>query len=538
MLTPLRRRAVAPGRGAREVRSARRAGGDPDRAGPADHAGEPRVRQTARRIDLVLIVVVYVALKSGRSTGMLAGTVAGLIQDALSSGILGIGGLAKTLVGFLSRASSARSSSSPRRCRGSWCFVVATAAARGDFHGPVHAAGPAAVSRRPTPAVAGQAVRQCVRRRGRVPDDRVASRASSTGGAAATGRLFEAIIDTVMAIAEDRRRLATAPHACCGWSIGRRLRPARRRLLVLPGGPARPVQGDGGEQPPAHADRCARRAASSSTAPARCWSRTATPSTSRSSASTRKDLDRTIRAAGRGRPASTRSEVREIVDRHRREPSYRPIVVIQDATLAQVAAVTARRLDFELPDVRRAGSADAPVSRSGALAAHLIGYVGEASEEQMQADGVHDSASIVGQSGVEQRLQQAADGRGRRPARRRQQRRAAKSATLEEMPPVEGRRVQLTINYAMQKAAEDGVPRLGYWGSAIVLEPEDRRSADADEPAGVRSRTTSPPASIARRGRRSTPTSCGRCRTARSRAATRRARRSRSWSRRRRSKRG
>jgi rod shape-determining protein MreD len=53
-------------------------------------------------IDLVLIVVVYVAIKSGPSTGLLAGTVAGLIQDALSSGILGIGGLAKTIVGFLS----------------------------------------------------------------------------------------------------------------------------------------------------------------------------------------------------------------------------------------------------------------------------------------------------------------------------------------------------------------------------------------------------------------------------------------------------
>lgn len=51
-------------------------------------------------IDLVLIVVVFVAIKSGPVTGLLAGTVAGLIQDSLSSGILGIGGLAKTIVGF------------------------------------------------------------------------------------------------------------------------------------------------------------------------------------------------------------------------------------------------------------------------------------------------------------------------------------------------------------------------------------------------------------------------------------------------------
>lgn len=53
-------------------------------------------------IDLVLIVVVFVAIKSGPVTGLLAGTVAGLIQDALASGILGIGGMAKTIVGFLS----------------------------------------------------------------------------------------------------------------------------------------------------------------------------------------------------------------------------------------------------------------------------------------------------------------------------------------------------------------------------------------------------------------------------------------------------
>jgi rod shape-determining protein MreD len=60
------------------------------------------VFRSTTAIDLVLIVVVYVALKSGPVTGLLAGTVAGLIQDALSSGILGIGGLAKTIVGFLS----------------------------------------------------------------------------------------------------------------------------------------------------------------------------------------------------------------------------------------------------------------------------------------------------------------------------------------------------------------------------------------------------------------------------------------------------
>jgi len=51
-------------------------------------------------VDLVLVVVVYAALTSGPVTGLLTGTFAGLVQDALSTGYVGIGGLAKTIVGF------------------------------------------------------------------------------------------------------------------------------------------------------------------------------------------------------------------------------------------------------------------------------------------------------------------------------------------------------------------------------------------------------------------------------------------------------
>ena len=51
-------------------------------------------------VDLVLVVVVSAALAFGPATGLLVGTVGGLLQDALSSGVLGMGGLAKTLVGF------------------------------------------------------------------------------------------------------------------------------------------------------------------------------------------------------------------------------------------------------------------------------------------------------------------------------------------------------------------------------------------------------------------------------------------------------
>ncbi len=53
------------------------------------------------RVNLVLVAVVYVALAFGAVTGLLAGTAGGIAQDALAGGIVGIGGLAKTIVGFL-----------------------------------------------------------------------------------------------------------------------------------------------------------------------------------------------------------------------------------------------------------------------------------------------------------------------------------------------------------------------------------------------------------------------------------------------------
>ena len=54
----------------------------------------------AAAFDLVLVVVVYVALTRGPAAGIIAGSLAGIIQDALSSGVIGIGGLAKSAVGF------------------------------------------------------------------------------------------------------------------------------------------------------------------------------------------------------------------------------------------------------------------------------------------------------------------------------------------------------------------------------------------------------------------------------------------------------
>jgi penicillin-binding protein 2 len=179
------------------------------------------------------------------------------------------------------------------------------------------------------------------------------------------------------------------------------------------------------------------------------------------------DLDRTIQllADVTGVPES---EIRDTVAHHRSEPTYRPIVVIHDAAFEQLAAVAARQVD--LPDVL---IQDVPSRKypSDALAAHLIGYVGEANEAQISERG-YNLGAIVGQTGIEKNYNDVLMGQdGARLVVVNSTGREIRK--LNEIQPVQGQRVQLTLDLAMQKAAEEGFRALGYWGSAIVLDPRN-----------------------------------------------------------------
>jgi penicillin-binding protein 2 len=180
-----------------------------------------------------------------------------------------------------------------------------------------------------------------------------------------------------------------------------------------------------------------------------------------------KDLNRTIRllAAVLG---IDEAAVRQIVDRHRREPSYRPITIVQDASLAQVSAVKARRLDFELPDVV---VEQVPTRRyPEAMGAHLFGYVGEVNDRQVSENDELKSGDIVGQSGIEKvynAMLMGEDGAKRVVVNSV----GREIRTLEEDQPTEGKRLQLTIDYDVQKAIEDGFDSIKFNGAAVVLDP-------------------------------------------------------------------
>ena len=165
------------------------------------------------------------------------------------------------------------------------------------------------------------------------------------------------------------------------------------------------------------------------------------------------------------------AQLQDLVNRRRREPSYRPIVLIENATYEQVVAVWARRL--ELPGIIRE---EVPARKYPAsdMAAHLFGYVGEVTEPQLQRADYKDiePGTIVGQAGLELAYNKELMGvDGNKTVVVNSVGREIKQLDL--LPPTIGHSMQLTIDADIQKATEDGFAASGFDGAAIVLDPRN-----------------------------------------------------------------
>jgi penicillin-binding protein 2 len=181
-----------------------------------------------------------------------------------------------------------------------------------------------------------------------------------------------------------------------------------------------------------------------------------------------RNLDETLRVLAFATGVSE-AQLRETLNRRRPEPSYRPIVLIENATFEQEAAVMARK--WELPGIVRQ---PVPTRRypSNETAAHLFGYVSEVSENQLQRpefEGLEPGA-MIGQAGLELAYNKVlmgtdgdrvvvVDSRGR------------EIHGVGEQPPTEGRRIQLTIDADVQRATAEGFRHFGYNGAAVILDP-------------------------------------------------------------------
>jgi penicillin-binding protein 2 len=181
-----------------------------------------------------------------------------------------------------------------------------------------------------------------------------------------------------------------------------------------------------------------------------------------------KNLDQTIHTLALATGADE-AQLRDTVNRRKKDPSYRPIVLISNATLEQVIAVRARK--WELPGIE---ARPGPSRRypSNEMAAHLFGYVTEVTEAQLQRpeyQGV-ESGDLVGQAGVEQAYNKLLMGsEGNRAVVVNSLGREIQE--LDKQDPVEGQRLQLTIDADLQKATDDAFTASGFNGAAVVLDP-------------------------------------------------------------------
>ncbi len=167
------------------------------------------------------------------------------------------------------------------------------------------------------------------------------------------------------------------------------------------------------------------------------------------------------------------AQLRETVNRRRREPSYRPIILIENATTEQYIAMMARR--WELPGIipQEVPSRKYPGHE---MAAHLFGYVSEVTEAQLQRadyDNV-ESGAIVGQAGVEQAYNRLLMGsEGNKAVIVNSLGREIDELELLKRDPVEGQGLQLTIDADVQRATEEGFRHFGYNGAAVILDPRN-----------------------------------------------------------------
>lgn len=163
------------------------------------------------------------------------------------------------------------------------------------------------------------------------------------------------------------------------------------------------------------------------------------------------------------------SRITSAMQRHRGDPPYEPIPVIEHATFAQVAAVTARHRELPEIVVQQVPTRSYPDDE---LAAHLFGYVSEIQEAQLKRpeySGLQPGA-IIGQAGVEKvynsklmgqdgKEDLVVDSVGR------------EVSELGKDDPVGGSRLQLTVDYDLQRALNAAFRAEGYAGAAAFLDP-------------------------------------------------------------------
>ncbi len=162
--------------------------------------------------------------------------------------------------------------------------------------------------------------------------------------------------------------------------------------------------------------------------------------------------------------------VRDLLDRinrKRREPKFRPIVLKEDVSVADIAFVKAHR--YELPEISVEFQPRRRYLENG-IAAHAMGYVGEVTEAELMSPEFADqkSGDQVGKAGLEREYNSILHGKDgfKRVVVNSFGREMGK---LDEEPYISGNDLVTTIDLDLQRAAEEAIG--DRTGAAVALDP-------------------------------------------------------------------
>jgi penicillin-binding protein 2 len=152
-------------------------------------------------------------------------------------------------------------------------------------------------------------------------------------------------------------------------------------------------------------------------------------------------------------------------------PFTRPIPLAEDLTMPQVASIQAQSLSFPELNVEPVQRRNYPY---GTMGSHVIGFIGELSEKELTQHKDLKQGDLIGKRGVELMYDEYLRGRdgtqfweydshGRRLAE-------VKAARQD---PVAGDNVYLTIDFELQRRAEQYFVENEFVGSAVALDPRN-----------------------------------------------------------------
>jgi penicillin-binding protein 2 len=161
------------------------------------------------------------------------------------------------------------------------------------------------------------------------------------------------------------------------------------------------------------------------------------------------------------------AEMRERIRKFSSMPQYQPIYLKDDITPDELAFIEAHK--NELPELETIMAHRRLYPRNGFMA-HLIGYVGEVSEQMLNQPRweFNNPGDVVGQSGVELEYNNMLMGNnGFRRAIVNS--RGKEVGRLDETPAVPGKQLKLTVDLDLQIAAEQALE--GKNGAVVAMDP-------------------------------------------------------------------